>query len=107
MSFFGVLGLATALLRHRGRVSYSALRQEFDLDDSGLEALRSELIQVQQTAIDEGGTFLVWTGAESGSYTAQKAMPRLAAIGEAIGHSSAKLCRARRHGRSWVCGVYD
>ena len=53
---------AVALLRERGRVSYRALQREFDLDESYLDDLRTELTEVQQVAIDHGGKFLVWTG---------------------------------------------
>jgi class 3 adenylate cyclase len=43
-------------------VSYRALRVQFNLDDEALEALRTELIEVHQIAVDQAGTMLVWTG---------------------------------------------
>jgi predicted ATPase/class 3 adenylate cyclase len=62
MKFYGLVTLVYALLQHKKRLSYLALKQEFDLDDVGLEALRVELIQIEQVAIDQDGEFLIWTG---------------------------------------------
>ena len=63
MTFEEVLDQAMAMLQRRGRVTYRALKRQFDLDDDYLEDLKAELIEAQQVAIDEGGTVLVWTGA--------------------------------------------
>jgi class 3 adenylate cyclase len=63
MDLFEVLDQVIDLLRSRGRVSYRALRVQFNLPDEALEALKSELIEVHQIAADQGGTMLVWTGA--------------------------------------------
>ncbi len=63
MDLFEVLDQVIDLLRSRGRVSYRALRVQFNLNDETLEALKSELIEVHQIAADQGGTMLVWTGA--------------------------------------------
>jgi hypothetical protein len=52
-----------ALLQRRGRVTYRALKVQFQLDDEHLEALKEELIEAEQLAIDEQGKVLVWTGA--------------------------------------------
>ncbi len=62
MKFYETLLMTTGLLWQRRRISYQALKQIFDLDDAGLEALRIELIRVEQVAVDEGGEFLVWAG---------------------------------------------
>jgi class 3 adenylate cyclase/predicted ATPase len=64
MTFYERLDAAADLLRRRGRVSYRALKREFDLDDAFLEDLRAELVDVQRVARDEGGTLLVWIGDE-------------------------------------------
>ena len=64
MDLFKVLDQVIDLLRSRGRVSYRALRVQFNLPDEALEALKSELIEVHQIAADQGGTMLVWTGEE-------------------------------------------
>src|SRR5215470_3164817 len=62
MDFYAVLDQVLALLRQRGRVSYRALKRQFDLDDAYLDDLKVELIEVQQCARDQEGTMLVWTG---------------------------------------------
>jgi class 3 adenylate cyclase len=66
MDFYAVLDQVLALLRQRQRVTYRALKVQFQLDDEALEALRDELIEAQHLAADEVGKVLVWTG-EAGS----------------------------------------
>ena len=63
MDFYAVLDQVLALLRQRGRVSYRALKRQFDLDDAYLDDLKMEIIEVHQCAVDQDGTMLVWTGA--------------------------------------------
>jgi class 3 adenylate cyclase/tetratricopeptide (TPR) repeat protein len=62
MTFEEIVDQAAAMLQRRGRVTYRALKRQFDLDDDYLEDLKAELIEAQRVAIDEGGTVLVWTG---------------------------------------------
>src|SRR5215468_8296583 len=62
MDFYAVLDQVLALLRQRGRVSYRALKRQFDLDEAYLDDLKMEIIEVQQCARDQEGTMLVWTG---------------------------------------------
>jgi class 3 adenylate cyclase len=62
MDFYAVLDQVLALLRQRGRVSYRALKRQFNLDDAYLDDLKVEIIEVQQSAVDQEGTMLVWTG---------------------------------------------
>jgi class 3 adenylate cyclase len=62
MDFYAVLDQVLALLRQRGRVSYRALKRQFDLDDAYLDDLKVEIIEVQQCARDQEGTMLVWRG---------------------------------------------
>src|SRR5215470_16145882 len=62
MDFYAVLDQVLALLRQRGRVSYRALKRQFDLDDAYLDDLKVELIEVQRLAVDEDGRVLVWAG---------------------------------------------
>ncbi len=71
MRFFDLLAIVTALLRQRQRVSYRALRREFELDDACLADLRFELVEVEQIALDQDGEILVWAG--DGSATVQRA----------------------------------
>ena len=62
MTFNEVLSQTIAMLQQHGRVSYRALKRQFALDDAFLEDLTYELITVQQRAVDQDGTMLVWTG---------------------------------------------
>src|SRR5215471_15132762 len=62
MDFYAILDQVIAVLRQRQRVTYRALKVQFQLDDDALEALKEELIDAQQLARDEQGRILVWTG---------------------------------------------
>src|SRR5262249_12716158 len=50
------------MLRRRGRVTYRALKLQFQLDDDTLDVLKDELIYGQQRAVDEAGRVLVGAG---------------------------------------------
>ena len=63
MDFYAVLDQVLELLRQRGRLSYRALKRQFDLDDAYLDDLKVEIIEVSQCAVDQDGIMLVWTGA--------------------------------------------
>ncbi len=62
MNFFEVLDQVVALLRTRERVTYRALKLQFDLDDEQLQTLKEELIEAQELAVDRDGKMLVWIG---------------------------------------------
>jgi hypothetical protein len=62
MTFEELLDQAIALLQRRGRLTYRALKRQFNVDDDYLEDLKAELIQGQRLAVDEDGEVLVWTG---------------------------------------------
>jgi class 3 adenylate cyclase len=64
MTFEEILDHAIAMLQRRGRLTYSTLKRQFQLDDAALEDLKNELIEGQRLAVDERGNVLVWTGAE-------------------------------------------
>ena len=61
MSFLDTIQRAKTYLEEQGRVSLSALKLEFDLDDARLESLIEELVEVQQIAAREGQV-LAWVG---------------------------------------------
>src|SRR5215510_7843354 len=63
MKFSEVVAQTLAWLQREGRVSYRALRLEFDLTEDVLDALKEELIEVKEVAVDKDGKMLVWTGA--------------------------------------------
>ena len=60
--FSDIVDQARVLLESRGRLSYRALKREFDLDDETLEDLKAELIDILELAVDKDGKMLVWTG---------------------------------------------
>src|ERR1700758_999402 len=62
MTFEEILDQAIAMLQRRGRLTYGALKRQFNLDDAYLEDLKAELIEGQRLARDEDGRVLVWTG---------------------------------------------
>ena len=63
MDFVAVVDQVITLLRQRGRLTYSTLKRQFQLDEAALEDVKNELIEGQRVAVDERGTVLVWTGA--------------------------------------------
>jgi class 3 adenylate cyclase/predicted ATPase len=65
MTFEEILDQAIAMLQRRGRLTYGALKRQFQLDDAYLEDLKVELIEGQRLAADEDGRVLVWTGGAS------------------------------------------
>jgi class 3 adenylate cyclase/tetratricopeptide (TPR) repeat protein len=64
MTFEEILDQAITMLQRRGRLTYGALKRQFQLDDAYLEDVKAELIEGQRVAVDEDGRVLVWTGAE-------------------------------------------
>jgi class 3 adenylate cyclase/tetratricopeptide (TPR) repeat protein len=60
MTFDEILDQAITMLQRRGRLTYGALKRQFNLDDAYLEDLKNEIIYGQQLARDEDGRLLVW-----------------------------------------------
>jgi flagellar hook-basal body complex protein FliE len=67
MTFEELLDQAIAMLERRGRVTYRALKRQFQLDDDVLKDLTAEIIKAQRLAMDEDGEVLVWTGMLAGA----------------------------------------
>src|SRR5215470_15868357 len=61
MTFDDILAQIIDLLKRQGRVSYSALKRLFDLDDDYLNDLKDELL-FAHPVVDEDNRGLVWTG---------------------------------------------
>src|SRR3989442_11838253 len=80
MTFEEVLNQTIALLQRQGRVSYRALKRQFDLDEAYVEDVKLELIEVHRVAVDQDHTMLVWTGG------AAAPPPPAAAPGAGRGH---------------------
>src|SRR3989475_3797383 len=64
MTFDDMLAQIIDLLKRQGRVSYSALKRRFDLNDDYLNDLKDELLYVHPVQDDEGRG-LVWAGAQA------------------------------------------
>jgi len=62
MKFSEVVTQTLAWLQRDRRVSYRALKREFEVDDEALEDLKVELIEAKRLAVDENGKVLVWVG---------------------------------------------
>jgi class 3 adenylate cyclase len=61
MSYLDMVERAKSYLARHQRLSLSALRREFDLDDEALRELVAELVEVQRVALPDGKA-LVWAG---------------------------------------------
>lgn len=61
VKFSEIVEQTSDLLRRKGRMSYGALKIEFDLDDAGLEALKEELLFSQPQVAELDGRGLVWS----------------------------------------------
>src|SRR5215813_10141409 len=66
MTFDEILAQIIDLLKRQGRISYSALKRRFDLNDDYLNDLKDELLYVHPVRDDEGRG-LVWTGNQATS----------------------------------------
>src|SRR5262247_1656361 len=62
MTFYEMLEQVIILLQRHGRLSYRALKVQFELDDDRLDLLKAELIDIQHVARDQDERMLVWTG---------------------------------------------
>jgi class 3 adenylate cyclase/tetratricopeptide (TPR) repeat protein len=62
MTFDEILTQVLDLLQREKRLSYRALKVRFGLDDEHLAALKEEIIEAKQLAMDDRGVVLVWIG---------------------------------------------
>ena len=95
MDFYAILDQVITVLRQRQRVTYRALKVQFQLDDEALEALRDELIEAQHLAADEAGRVLVWTG-DAGDSPAPAQEPVRAPPASTPPHLAEKSLTSRR-----------
>src|SRR5687768_16904616 len=75
MDFYEVLDQVLAILQSRGRVTYRALKRQFNLDDDFLEDLKAEIIKAQRLAVDEASEVLVWVGTSATTDPPQPVAP--------------------------------
>src|SRR6185436_6935414 len=64
MKFSEVVTQSLTWLQREGRVSYRALKREFELDDDLLEDLKEELLFSHPQISEADSRGLVWTGGE-------------------------------------------
>jgi hypothetical protein len=62
MTFEQILDAATELLQRKQRLTYAALKRQFDVDDEVLGDLKQKLTRSQRVARDEDRVVLVWRG---------------------------------------------
>jgi hypothetical protein len=62
MTFEEILDAVIAMLQRRGRVTYSTLKRQFQLDEDALSDLKEELLFAHPQVRDEAGRGLVWIG---------------------------------------------
>jgi class 3 adenylate cyclase len=76
MDLYAILDQVATLLPKHGRMTYRALKYQFQLDDEGVEVLKEELIEARGVAADQEGKMLVWAGTEaSKAVAAQPSAP--------------------------------
>ena len=92
MDFYAVLGSWSRLLQRRGRVTYRALKRQFQLDDEHLEDLKAELIEAHRWPWMKQGKVLVWTlGAPPSSPAAPLPAPGRAPLAYTPPHLAEKV----------------
>ena len=98
MTFEEILDQVLDMLQRRGRVTYGALKRQFNLDDAYLEDVKNEVIEGQQLAVDENGRVLVWTGPKEAVAPASALLPAqesAAPLAYTPPHLTAKILAAR------------
>ena len=77
MTFEEILDQAIAMLQRRGRLTYSTLKRQFQLDDAALDDLKEQLLYAHPQVVDDAGRGVVWTGATAGAPTVPPHLPSL------------------------------
>jgi class 3 adenylate cyclase len=62
MDFYEVLDGVLELLRRRGRVTYRALKAQFQLDNEQMETLKEEILYAHESAVQADDRGFTWTG---------------------------------------------
>jgi hypothetical protein len=65
MTFEEILDHAIAMLQRRGRLTYSTLKRQFQLDAASLDDLKEQLLYAHPQVVDDAGRGLVWTRDDS------------------------------------------
>ena len=61
MTFEEILDQAIAMLQRRGRLTYSTLKRQFQLDDTALDDVKNELLYAHPEVRDDAGRGLIWS----------------------------------------------
>ena len=77
MKFSEIVKEARAWLQRDGRLTYRALKREFELDDEFLDDLREQLIDADRVAVEEDGRILVWVGDRATPPQSARSQPQL------------------------------
>ena len=80
MDFYEILDRVIERLRGRGRLTYRALKVQYQLGDEALEALKDELL-FSHPVVDEEGRGVVWIGDASSTLSTAEGSARLMALG--------------------------
>jgi class 3 adenylate cyclase len=62
MTFEEMLDQAIAMLQRQGRLTYGALKRQFQLDDATLDDLKEQLLYAHPQVVDDAGRGVVWSG---------------------------------------------
>ena len=62
MRLLEIVKEATILLQEKGRVTYRALKREFDLEDDAPDDRKEELLYKHPEVADDAGRGLIWNG---------------------------------------------
>jgi class 3 adenylate cyclase len=76
MDFYAVLDQVVALLQRRGRVTYNALKLQFDMDDDQLAVLKDELLYAHPQVVEDAGRGLRWTSNTAAPQTPASPTPQ-------------------------------
>ena len=109
MTFDEILAQVLDLLQREKRLSYRALKVRFGLDDEHLAALKDEIIEAKQLAVDDRGVVLVWTGDDAQAQPATAPTPARASLttmpaylAEKIRTTRDTLAGSLRQRRCWL-----
>jgi class 3 adenylate cyclase len=95
MTFDEILAQVLDLLQREKRLSYRALKVRFRLDDEHLAALKDEIIEAKQLAVDDRGVVLVWTGVGDPAPPAAASTPARASLATMPAYLAEKIRTTR------------